>query len=216
MQNLQPFTAETKAVIEKHVLKDNPLQGACAKYQSLAERAVYLRDLQRQVVGGKIDLGKKDRAWAIAKCVAVALLVAASVAFCFLGIPYALAHNMAPEGGVIFALPLVFSCAGFSKVYNNAQKVLTRPSLYQVEKELHGIAAQEFTAIERLQIDLMVEELRKLREGVVSITDKHQQLGNAKMVQTLGVQRQSLEKALAEVQNLANSFFSENRGAYAS
>lgn len=148
LNNIQPLTEHTEQLLKKQVFGNNEIEGGFLSYQSLANRIVYLKDLQNEYEAKNIDLGPKDRAWAIAKCIGTALLVVASATLAFFIMLHVVPFSSGSADGVgicwgVALMPLVGSCALFYAACENVNQIFKRPTPQQLTEQLAQIATEE-------------------------------------------------------------------------
>jgi len=204
--NLQPLTQQTRKTLSACIFGGHALQGGCEAYQSLATRAVPLRDLQQKLQDGSLDLGCKDKAWAIAACIGSAVLVAAIAALAFwmcVSFPGILIQAAADPTGITIAALFTMVALGaipLMLAIEHAKEVFGRPSPQQLEEQLTQISENAVEGQE--QVQAVIDRLTAQIEGYNEPIQEADAIGNNSKQRALTNDRDRLQQALEDLQRL--------------
>jgi|GEM_PF-4099522 len=141
-------------------------------YQLLAAKICYLKDLQNKFDNGTIDLGFKDRARAIAKCIGVALLVSSLF---WLTAANSFANFFSAVGlGIVSGL----NTTKIFKSFARTLEVFQRPTPKQLKAHINQINHVKISDQDKLQmqgvekkISDKLEFLKKIKKDASALTE---------------------------------------------
>jgi len=187
---IEPLKSKTLYTLEKYVfgfnrhLFDASLIG-CYSRPSLAERTIYLKDLQDKFNAGTIDLGTKDRALALAKCIGIALLATALFVFTvvYMTSPLMTSPLIALAGTInsflavsipiasVLGSSVLFAILRDGDLLSNASEVFKRPNPKQLEDLINQINNEKISDKNKQEIQNVEKKINEQLEAIKKLID---------------------------------------------
>lgn len=205
-----PLSNETKNVLLTKLYHDRTQVPAGIKFiDSFAKKVTDLKELKAKLDSGKVDLGWKDRAKAVALCVGAALLVAAAVgavfALFYLDPVFLAASGYLAATVTVLVIGAPFGAlVAFGFACSNAHETFNQITSKQLKQQLKHIEQEK---IPKEYLD-QIQATEKMLEGYIKQVDDKMiaRAGIPRKKQKLENKKVSLQFALNDIKRLHRAF----------
>lgn len=140
---LEPLSPEAEQALSQYIFKSESLQGDCKKFQTFAKKVSSLKELEKKYM--EREIGFRDKAIAVAKCIALAVAIAA-----FFALTFSPVFLLITAPGTVLSIkailsPILLGCSGAAlsilgllSQCEKAFHIFKRPSLEEVKADLAG------------------------------------------------------------------------------